>query len=294
MNYLDYTLDLEDATIWNIISATAVARPSLLYMIENGDFFARGNYYTTRQGQGEFLIKLTLSGTGILKYDGQEYLLQPDDLFFIDCRQWQHYATAPGSDNWRVLWVYFNGATAETYYNLFLKYTGGSHVLSLPRDSVVHNLMNRLLHLYDDDNLDHIRTDIRCSGYLTQLLTECISMATSTQKDNFPPVIEEIREYLEKNYTKKVTLEDLSCRFYLNPQYLQKLFKRYTSQSPAEYLTFLRITKAKELIRTTDMPLKSIAACVGIERYSYFYSLFKKHEGVTPTEYMSLGPSIKR
>ncbi len=292
MSLLEYILDLDEASVWKIISVTAEARNALLFMQENGDFVARRGYYTTRDGQGSFLIKLTLSGRGVLRYGTQEYRLNPNDLFFIDCKNWQHYGTDPEYGSWRVLWVYFNGVTAESYYKMFLNYTGGKNVLSLPPGSAIHGLMQSLLHLYDEDGIDHLETDIRCSGLLTQLLTECIALAASHQAVTLPPIVQSIRNYLAENYARRITLDELSAQFFLNPSYLQKLFKRYTNQSPTDYLICLRIARAKELIRTTQMPLSEIAFSVGIESYSYFIRLFKKHEGMTPKEYQNMWPGV--
>lgn len=292
MSFLKYILDLEDASIWNIVSTTTEARSSVLFMQESGDFFAQQQYFTTRDGQGSFLIKLTLSGRGILKYNSQEYRLQPDDLFFIDCKNWQHYGTDPDYGSWRVLWVYFNGVTAETYYKLFLKYTSGRNVITLPRNSAVYGLMQTLLHFYDEDHIDHLEADIRCSGLLTRLLTECIALAATTQNVTLPVIVQNVRSYLVENFTRHVTLDELSAKFFLNPSYLQKLFKRYTNQSPTDYLIYLRIAKAKELIRTTQLPLNEIAFSVGIESYSYFIRLFKKREGMTPREYQAMWPVV--
>lgn len=80
--------------------------------------------------------------------------------------------------------------------------------------------------------------------------------------------------------------------FFLSPSYLQKLFKRYTNQSPTDYLISLRIAKAKELIRTTQMSFSEIAFSVGIESYSYFIRLFKKQEGMTLKEYKTMWPGV--
>lgn len=292
MSFLDYDLDLDETSVWNIVSATGEARNALLFMQESGDFIARTGYYTTRDGQGSFLIKLTLSGRGLLRYGTQEYHLEPDDLFFIDCKNWQHYGTDPEHGAWRVLWVYFNGATAESYYKLFLHYTGGKNVLTLPPNSAVHSLMQTLLHNYDADQIDHLETDVRCSGLLTQLLVECIAQAASHQAITLPPIVQRIRNYLSEHYHQRITLDDLSAHFFLSPSYLQKLFKRYTNQSPTDYLIDLRIAKAKELIRTTSLSFSEIAFSVGIESYSYFIRLFKKHESMTPNEYKSMWPGI--
>lgn len=292
MSYLDYVLDLDDASVCSIASPTAEAKNTLLFMHESGDFIARRGYYTIRDGQGSFLIKLTLGGRGLLRYGSQEYHLQPDDLFFIDCRNWQYYGTDPDHGAWRVLWVYFNGVTAEAYYKLFLHYTGGKNVLTLPPGSVVHDLMQTLLHTYSSDGMDHLETDIRCSGLLTRLLTECIAHAASHQAVTLPPIVQSIRAYLAEHYRQRITLEELSARFFLSPSYLQKLFKRYTNQSPTDYLMALRIAKSKELIRTTQMSFSEIAFSVGIESYSYFIRLFKKQEGMTPKEYKTMWPGV--
>lgn len=291
MNLLEYVLDLDDASVWNIISTTGEAKASLLFMQENGDFIARKGYFTTRDGQGSFLIKLTLSGQGVLKYRGQEYCLKPGDLFFIDCKQWQHYGTDSDYGSWRVIWVYFNGVTAETYYKLFLKYTNGKNVISVPHSSSIHNLMSRLLQFYDGDIIDHLKTDIRCAELLVQLLTECIMIASSDQALSLPSTVQEIRSYLDENYAKRITLDDLANQFFLSPCYIQKIFKRYTNQSPTEYLIYLRIAKAKELMRSTHLPLNEVALAVGIDSYSYFIRLFKKYEGMTPREYQSAWPT---
>ena len=292
MSFLDYVLDLDEASVWNIVSATIEARNNLLFMQESADFMARPGHYTTRDGQGSYLIKLTLSGRGLLRYGDQEYQLEPDDLFFIDCKNWQHYGTEPEHGAWRVLWVYFNGATAESYYKLFLHYSGGKNVLTLPPGSAVHGLMQALLHSYDGDGIDHLETDIRCSGLLTQLLTACIAQAASHQAVTLPPTVQNIRAYLAEHYQQRITLEELSAHFFLSPSYLQKLFKRYTNQSPTDYLISLRIAKAKELIRTTQMSFSEIAFSVGIESYSYFIRLFKKQEGMTPKEYKTMWPGV--
>ena len=97
--------------------------------------------------------------------------------------------------------------------------------------------------------------------------------------------------YLMQNYQKRITLEDLGQQFNINPFYLQKQFKRYVGQSPTEYIIYLRMTHAKELLRNTGKSIGEVANEVGIDNLGYFTRLFKKQEGVPPHEYCKLWPT---
>ena len=108
--------------------------------------------------------------------------------------------------------------------------------------------------------------------------------------DSIPQIVQHVRMYLLNHYRNKNTLEDLGAQFNTNPYYLQKQFKRYVGMSPSEYQIFLRMNKAKELIRNTKMSVSSIAFAVGIENLGYFTRQFKQHEGMTPQAYRKLWP----
>uniref|UniRef100_UPI003568068E helix-turn-helix transcriptional regulator n=1 Tax=Cohnella sp. TaxID=1883426 RepID=UPI003568068E len=67
--------------------------------------------------------------------------------------------------------------------------------------------------------------------------------------------------------------------------HLSKEFKCYTGFSPNEYLIHTRITRAKELLRFTDMPVAEIALSVGVDNVSHFINLFRDRETMTPLAY---------
>lgn len=290
--HLQYELDLERDSVWNIISPTAAAKQSLVYMQENGDFLARKGYYTTREGLDSFLIKLTLAGCGLLEYGGQRAQIQAGRFYWIDCSAPHHYRTDPDAGHWHVIWVHFNGATARAYYETFLKFTDGGNVAALPVNSPVYGILRSLLALYGDSE-NHFEMDIQASGLLTQLMVSCIgAVACDEQSASVPAVVLEIRNHLTAHYAQRITLEDLSAKFLLNTFYLQKLFKRHIGQSPTEYLIYLRMTQAKSLLRTTQQSVSEIAYAVGIDNNSHFTRLFKKHEGMTPLDYRRLWPAL--
>ena len=112
MEALQYHIDMTPESRWKIVSAGAFAKENLLYLQEAGHFISGANYYTVRSALDSYLVKLTLSGQGILEYGGQTCVLAPGSFFWIDCRMPQHYYTDPAVGQWDVLWFHFNGATA--------------------------------------------------------------------------------------------------------------------------------------------------------------------------------------
>ena len=100
-----------------------------------------------------------------------------------------------------------------------------------------------------------------------------------------PRYVREAQDYMTVHFRERITLDLLAKEISINRFYLQKLFTRCAGLSPIAFLTNLRIVRAKELLRMTDMPISAIAAEVGIETASHFIKLFKANEGITPAQY---------
>ena len=291
---LDYNLDLAPESRWNMVSATAMAKTSLIYAQEIGDFIAGPDYYTAREGFASYLIKMTVDGCGQREYNGQVHLLPAGHFFWIDCKKPQHYRTAPGSDGWHTMWIHFYGANARAYYESFLSYNNGAPTGIFPIHAKVLNIFSSLLQL-DASGHNQTMMDFQASDLLTQLLSECVlSTMTMGKASDVPQIIQRVRMFLSDHYKEKHTLEALGNRFNINPYYLQKQFKRYVGMSPSEYHIFLRMTKAKELIRSTKLSVGEVAYAVGIENLGYFTRQFKQQEGITPQEYRKLWPILDR
>ena len=98
-------------------------------------------------------------------------------------------------------------------------------------------------------------------------------------------VIDRAREYIHNNYKNDISLDDVSREIDISPYYFSKIFKEAMGENFIEYLTNIRIEKAKELLDNTDMSMKEICIEVGYSNPNYFSRIFKKNVGVTPTEY---------
>jgi len=300
MNIFHYNLDVDEKSIWKYASATAAAKANFIYLQEVGYFHAKEGYYTTRQGLDSFLLKLTVSGGGILEYEGHKEEVGPGHFFWIDCMNHQNYYTNPAVGHWDVIWIHFHGATSRAYYDSYRQMLGNGVIAGkLAQNSNMLSLLEMLLNqtpvvehsLLEEQNMFEL--DIRISGLLTQIVMECISSAgNSSKSQHIPTVIRDIRSYLTAQYSEKITLNDLAKQFNLDPFYLQKLFKRYIGQSPMEYIIYMRMIYATSLLRTGDMSISEIAYTVGIDNLSHFSRQFKKQVGMSPVQYRKAWPSL--
>jgi two-component system response regulator YesN len=95
----------------------------------------------------------------------------------------------------------------------------------------------------------------------------------------------EIREYLNRNYAQDMTLQHIAERFFISRENVSRKFKQITGENLSDYLTNLRVDKAKTLLQNTNLRLSQISELVGYEDEKYFSRVFKKSTGVTPREY---------
>ena len=123
---------------------------------------------------------------------------------------------------------------------------------------------------------------------LTSLLTLLMSESwhpTNTGTPKHQQIIKAIKEYLDRNYAEKISLDGLASMFFINKFYLARSFKEQYGDPVIAYLLNIRITEAKKRLRFSDDTINSIAFQCGFTDANYFVRQFKKIEGVSPGEY---------
>ena len=127
-------------------------------------------------------------------------------------------------------------------------------------------------------------TMIKCR--MTELITYCARhKSTYVDNDFRNPVIERIVTYINKSYAENITLAAAANEMRMSSVYLSRLFKATTGFTFKEYLTAVRIKRAKELLSETSLPVKEIAAQCGFNDSNYFSHAFRGETGITPLGY---------
>ena len=98
-------------------------------------------------------------------------------------------------------------------------------------------------------------------------------------------LVRKAMDYIESNYAKNISLNIVATHVHLSPAYLSRIFNKKTGSGLTEYLTQVRIKKAKQQLLMSTATIDQIAAATGFNSSSYFSAIFKKNEGITPTEY---------
>ena len=239
----------------SLYTPSPFARANLVHLQETGRLTATAAHTSRRERLQSFLCFVVCAGSGQLVYDGQHFPLKAGDVVFLDCRRpYAHSTGGSAGELWTLQWCHFYGPAA-----------GNDDYI---RDMWLNEKLNTLLALLMAESWQpaSLRNPRR-----------------PARRDVAP-----VREYLEEHCTEKIALESVAEHFFLNKHYLARLFKEQYGVSVNSYLTQVRITRAKQMLRFTDKAVSVIAAECGLEDANYFSRVFKKVEGVTPKQYREL------
>lgn len=98
-------------------------------------------------------------------------------------------------------------------------------------------------------------------------------------------LIKRICQYMEEHYQEDITLSLLAEKMHYSPSYLSRFFKAITGTNVITYLYRIRIAKAQKFLIETNDKMSVIAQKTGFCSTQYFNRVFKKHTGMTPTQY---------
>ncbi|TDL92619.1 AraC family transcriptional regulator [Vibrio vulnificus] len=273
--------DWTDDSLRCITTPSMFAKSTFFYIQEIGHFQTMEHYYTERSNLNSFLIVYTVNGRGKLTYKDKTYTLSPNQLFFIDCMEYQHYITDK-RDLWEILWIHFNGSSSRGYYEQFaLK---NMPVLTLKPDSTIPDILHDLIKV---QQRKEIHSELISSKLLVDLMTEILLTIQQLETPNsgIPLYIKNIMKEFDQKFYDNFSLDILASRYAVNKYHLSKEFKRFTGFPPNEYLINNRINQAKELLKYSNFSISEISLMVGIENVSHFINLFKKRTEDTPLVY---------
>lgn len=117
---------------------------------------------------------------------------------------------------------------------------------------------------------------------------ESMLLSEDQQRSHHDEEIIKVQEWLDQNYRANVVISELAEKFKLSVRSLNRRFKLATNTPPLQYLQQLRIEHAKELLKQSNLAVSEVADMVGYQDASYFTSLFKKTNAITPNEYRNL------
>lgn len=257
------------------------------------------------------------SGTCSITMDSTDYLLEKGDVFYIPA---DHSYTRRSIDNTMCTMTYVHfllpSATREENACTLAKemqnqrkvleektlsgeqnphapamvYLQNKHTLT-QNGQEVSELFDKILHTSTNRHLMHNMTlsIYLCRIFLLLSRNTIDLLLTDDTIQNTDPVPKNLKraiEYIIANYTKPITLDDLSRQCNVSRQQVIRYFKSALNTTPIQYINHYRLSKAKELLfRQPQLNIKEIAAELGFENQHYFTRLFSATYGETPSHY---------
>ena len=120
--------------------------------------------------------------------------------------------------------------------------------------------------------------------FISKVMAAC-SDVISKRQERSGNIIKTAKDYIDAHFDKDISLDDVSKVVNISPYYFSKIFKEESGLNFIEYLTNIRIEKAKNLLENSNLSVKEICISCGYSDPNYFSRSFKKNVGVTPTEY---------
>lgn len=261
-----------------IYTPSEFAKESLIYLQEIGQTKALIKHTSSRSKLDSYLFFIVLDGTGFLTYNGINYQLEKGSCVFIDCNSKYSHT----SDNWTIEWIHFNGQSMQNIYNKYID-RNGLNIFKSKQFNIYKQLIDDIQNTTNlNDYLSDMNISLEISNLLTQIMKETV-LESNKERNTYD--ISAIKKYIDDNYLKKTSLDDISNIFYINKYYLIRLFKNTYGVTINRYILEKRITKAKELLRFSDLNIKDISIKCGIQDSNYFSRLFKQIEDESPNKY---------
>jgi AraC-like DNA-binding protein len=175
----------------------------------------------------------------------------------------------------------------------------GSPVLSLQSHEQAY--VEQILDKFASELTDRrFYFDIRLKALMLELFIFVLRLRETTMNRPMVPDkilhsrVSDIARFINDHYGERLTLADLSSRFYISPYYLSRIFKSATGFSFVEYITTIRIREAQKLLRETERKISIIAETVGFDDFAHFGRIFKRITGITPMQYRKLNQRRER
>jgi len=175
-----------------------------------------------------------------------------------------------------------------TYPNIKIIILTGFHEFECARKAIQYGVKDYLVKPVITQQLSEALTKIKLE--LDSDLASLWNLANSKSQNVTPEeLVKAVELYIRTNYKNEITLENIAKSLNFSPDYLSRIYKKSTGQSPLKYLILLRINEAKRLLTNNlDLDIKTIGELVGYSDQYYFSRIFKNQTKYYPSEYRNI------
>ncbi len=262
------------------------------HLFVHEDIFIYRNGVVNPHWHNEFEIIFMAKGGGSFYIDGKEYKLSEGNFLFINggsihsgeeiLKNSIGYAIV---FDLRLLYSEEPDLCKYEYFMPLIKKR--VYIPNYINDENIANDIKRIIETFKEKPYGY---ELLIKSILFDIFWRLFSLYVKPAKDSGRlgykiEKIKDVLDYINQNYQKDITLEELSKEVNISKFYICRIFKESLRMTPVEYINKVRVERAMELLRNTDMSISEIALECGFNNISYFIKIFKKYMQVTPLKF---------
>lgn len=244
--------------------------------------------YLVRRDKGltshQFLY--TVKGRGVLNVQDKKYILGKNSLLYLPPGLPHEYY--PENGEWNTCWMVFRGDFLKDIMN-----TMGfrSEMVAVNVDLASFEKIFARIYGLASDNLHNSE---KCSVliYNSVLIARDIFDGKNTENNTGNQIVDEAVRYINEHTGYDITLGELSGLSGVSPQYFDRVFRQRLDMRPMEYVSRVKIAKAKAMLLDHGVTITEISEKLGYTSPTYFGIVFRKYEGISPSEFRKNGGNI--
>ena len=242
----------------------------------------------------EFEIIYVKSGFLTVSISGENYIGKPGDAFVVSPGNLHFMGSQTGNvDYFTFLFPlkYISFRTDDILDDKLLEPLNSGHLIISPEiEDTVKEQCEQLVEIYGvkkEESQSKITAQIKTKIILLQFILELWKKGFIVENDTGGKntVEKEMVSYIQQNFTGKILLKEFGEQFHLSEKYISRYFKEHFHITISQYVTYLRLEHAKQLLQDTDIPVTEVAMQSGYQNVSYFIRSFKKTYGMSPLKY---------
>ena len=267
--------------------------PFSTYHIEN----AGRSFQIPVHWHDELEIIYVKSGLLTVSISGESYIGKAGDAFVVSPGNLHLMGSQTGTvDYFTFLFPlkYISFRTDDMLDDKLLEPLNNGHLMISPRvKDTAKELCEQLIEIYlakNDESESKIAAQIKTKIILLQFILEMWKKGFVIENDTSGRNIveKEMVSYIQQNFTGKISLKEFGEQFHLSEKYISRYFKEHFHITLSQYITYLRLENAKQLLQDTDLSVTEAAMQSGYQNVSYFIRSFKKTYGVSPLKYRKI------
>lgn len=264
--------------------------PFSTYHIQNGG----QSFQIPVHWHDELEIIYVKSGFLTVNISGENYIGKPGDAFVVSPGNLHFMGSQTGTvDYFTFLFPlkYIAFRTDDMLDDKLIEPLNSGHLMISPEiKDTVKEQCEQLAGVYAaeiDESEPKITGQIRKKIILLQFIHELWKKGFIVENDTTGrnTVEKEMVSYIQQNYTGKILLREFGEQFHLSEKYISRYFKEHFHITLSQYVTYLRLEHAKQMLQETDISVTEVAMQSGYQNISYFIRSFKKMYGVSPLKY---------